>query len=45
MSMEFIVHILCIVVIIDLSNSGALEEILSQLLKIKEYQFFIGFHQ
>jgi hypothetical protein len=43
--MDFIVPILLVVVITDLSNFGAVEERLSQLLQLDEDRFVTGFHQ
>jgi len=42
--MEFLVPSLCIVVMVDLTASNALEERLSQLLVLEEYRFIVGFH-
>jgi hypothetical protein len=43
--MEFIVSSLRVAVITDLSDSGAVEERLSQLLQLEEDRFVTGFHQ
>jgi hypothetical protein len=43
--MDCILSILHIASIIDLSNTGAIEEILAQLLQLKEDQFVAGFHK
>jgi len=45
MLMEFIVPSLRIEMIIDLSDSSKIEEILSQLVQLEEYQFLADFHQ
>jgi hypothetical protein len=45
MPMEFILPSLCIATITELSNNGAIEEILAQLVQIKEDQFVARFHQ
>jgi hypothetical protein len=44
MPMEFLVPSLCIVAMIDLIDSGAIEEILSQLMELEEDRFVAGFH-
>jgi hypothetical protein len=45
MSMEFILPSLHIATITELSNTGAIEERLAQLLQLEEDQFVTGFHQ
>jgi hypothetical protein len=45
MTMKFILLSLCVAAITDLSDFGAIEEILSQLLQLEEDQFFVGLHQ
>jgi hypothetical protein len=45
MPMEFSLPSLCIATITDLSDSGAIEERLTQLVHLEEDRFFAGFHQ
>jgi hypothetical protein len=45
MAMDFLVSSLCIAVMTDLTDFDAVEEILSQLLVLEEYQFIEGFQQ
>jgi hypothetical protein len=45
MSMDFIVPSLHVAMITDLSDSGAVEERLSQFLQLEEDRFVAGFHQ
>jgi hypothetical protein len=45
MPMEFILPSPHIVAINDLSDSSTIEEILSQLVQLEEYQFLADFHQ
>jgi hypothetical protein len=42
--MDFILPSLRIATIIDLSYSGAIEKILSQLVQLEEDRFVVGFH-
>jgi hypothetical protein len=44
MPMDFILPTLRIAMINDLSDSGGIEERLSQLVQLEEDWFFIGFH-
>jgi hypothetical protein len=44
MPMEFIVPILCIASLTELTVSGTIEKILSDLVELEEYQFVAGFH-
>jgi hypothetical protein len=44
MPVEFLVPILCMVVMTYLTYSSTVEEILSQLLTLEEDQFVAGFH-
>jgi hypothetical protein len=43
--MEFIVPSLCIVALVELTYSGAMEKRLSELVELEEDQFVVGFHQ
>jgi len=43
--MEYIVPSLRIALFTKMSESGALEERLSQLMELEEYRFIAGFHQ
>jgi hypothetical protein len=43
--MEFIVSSLCIVALTELTDSGAVEKILSELVELEEDHFVTGFHQ
>jgi transposase InsO family protein len=45
MPMEFIVPSLCIAAITELSDAGAIEERLAQLVQLEEDRFLAGFHQ
>jgi hypothetical protein len=45
MPMEFIVPSLCIVAMTELTNSGAVEKRLSELMELEEDHFVTGFHQ
>jgi len=45
MPMEYIVPSLRIALFTKMSESGALEERLSQLMELEEYRFIAGFHQ
>jgi hypothetical protein len=45
MSMEFIFPILCVALITDILDSGAIEERFSQLVQLEEYRFVAWFHQ
>ena len=43
--MEYIVPILRIVAIMDMTNFSVIEEILLQLMQLEEEHFFAGYHQ
>jgi hypothetical protein len=45
MPMEFILPSLCIATITELSDTGAIEERLAQLVQLEEDRFIAGFHQ
>jgi hypothetical protein len=45
MPTEFIVEIMCIVALTKLTDCGAMEKRLSQLVDMEEDQFVKGFHQ
>jgi hypothetical protein len=45
MPMEFIVSSLCIVMLTELTDSGAVEKRLSELVELEEDHFVTGFHQ
>jgi hypothetical protein len=45
MPMEFIVSSLCIVTLTELTDSGTVEKILSELVELEEDHFIAGFHQ
>jgi hypothetical protein len=45
MPMEFILPSLCIAAITELSDTGAIEERLAQLVQLEEDWFVAGFHQ
>jgi hypothetical protein len=45
MPMEFILPSLCIATITELSDTGAIEERLAQLVQLEEDWFVTGFHQ
>jgi transposase InsO family protein len=45
MHMEFIVPILCIVALTELTNLGTVEKRLSELMELEEDHFVTGFHQ
>jgi hypothetical protein len=45
MHMEFIVPILCIVVLIELTYSGTLEKRIPKLVELEEDRFSVGFHK
>ena len=44
MPMEYIIPSLCIETTIGMSDEGAVEERLTQLLQLKEDRFIAGFH-